>query len=192
MRKRPFTANEVRKIERYLKGYGTPNSIRDYAIFRVALESSLRVVDLLDLKYGQVVFKSRVRRNFQTMQKKTKAPAKVVLGKKAVSALENHLSNRNDWNRDSYIFTGQKKTGRPITAVHWRRLLKGYCEEIGIDPLDISSHSTRKTFPTLAYKESGNLRICQEMLGHRSMKHVEHYLGVTEAEVEEVREKIYV
>ena len=85
-------------------------------------------------------------------------------------------------NKDTndFIFTSVRGGSVPITAVHFRRIIKSWCDECGWDEKFFSSHSIRKSLPTELYKQTKDLRSCQILLGHQSIGNTAHYLGINE------------
>ena len=72
-------------------------------------------------------------------------------------------------------------------------LLRDRDKMVGIDPVEISSHSTRKTIPTILYKESGgNLKACKEILGQKNISNTAAYIGVSEDEAFKLKRSIII
>lgn len=49
---------------------------------------------------------------------------------------------------------------------------------IGLEPKAFGTHSLRRTKVALLYKQTGNLRACQLLLGHRKIESTVRYLGI--------------
>ncbi len=49
---------------------------------------------------------------------------------------------------------------------------------IGLRPQDYGTHSLRRTKASLIYKQTGNLRAVQILLGHNKIETTVRYLGV--------------
>lgn len=181
MKKRAFTQSEVKKIETFIRGVGTQQSLRDLAIFRLGIDSMLRVSDLLMIKTDEIYSGSEVRKSFQVKQLKTNNMVRCEISDKTRQVIQHYVDSKNK--NEIYLFTGRKNTNKPITCVQWSRLIKHYVTCIGIDPVDIGTHSTRKTIPTIAYKRSGgNLKAVSILLGHKNLNSTVHYLSIDENE----------
>ena len=189
VRTRALKKNEVKRLETYIRGLDTSSAIRDLAIFRTQIHSLLRVGDLLALKSETILFNGEVRKSFQVIQKKTKTPVKIELDDKTVAVLEDYLKSKKE--QTEYVFTGRqsKKTNKPITDILWRKRLKQYCREVGIDDKDISSHSLRKVIPTLLGNQ-GNIRAAQKLLNHKSLQHTMAYISINETEAFELKSRL--
>jgi integrase len=186
---RAFTKNEVKRIETYMRGIGTKTSIRDIAIFRTAISSLLRVKDLLSLKTDQVVFNEEVRKQFSVKQMKTGKKVEIELDETTIKALEDYLNSKPE--QTEYLFTGRqsKSSGKPITDILWRKALKKYCKNVGIDTIGISTHSTRKTIATILGNQ-GKVRAVQTLLNHSSLAHTMKYICLDEREAFEVKREV--
>ena len=86
-----------------------------------------------------------------------------------------------DRSRDDYIFKGQKSyTGKPISVIQYTRIVKQWMEMLGVDSMDYSSHSMRKTKPTVIYEKTKNIDAVRRLLGHSSVTATSSYIGVTD------------
>ena len=180
--KRAFSDTEIKRLSTFIQGKGVAGA-RDLAILRVGLDSLLRASDLLSLKIQDVLDSNgAIRRRIHVMQRKTGNHVEAELSDRTIQALSSYLISRQGAEPKNPLFPGRKRTGTSITPAQWRRILKGYAEAIGLKDLDeISSHSLRKTIPTLLYQRSGgNLKACQILLGHTSLSHTEKYLSVSQ------------
>jgi hypothetical protein len=54
----------------------------------------------------------------------------------------------------------------------YARILKGWVEELGLDPADYGTHSMRRTKATLIYRRTKNLRAVQLLLGHSKLDYL--------------------
>ena len=52
---------------------------------------------------------------------------------------------------------------------------------IGLRPEDYGTHSLRRTKASIIYKQTGNLRAVQILLGHTKIESTVRYLGVEDA-----------
>ncbi|MBF0351368.1 MAG: tyrosine-type recombinase/integrase [SAR324 cluster bacterium] len=186
MKKRGLTENEIKKLEIYIRGTG---SLRDLVIFRLSLDTMLRVGDVLTLKVKDVFFSDEVKETFKVKMMKTENSVTCSLSEKTREILkkhilENHLSN------DDFLFQGRKKTGKSISKVQWHRILKSFVDAVGIDENEIATHSLRKSLPTIIYKKTGNLKVCQNLLGHKSISNTSLYIGVDEKESLDIKKSL--
>jgi integrase/recombinase XerD len=76
----------------------------------------------------------------------------------------------------TYLFEGQRP-GRPYGASSAQRVLKNAMECAGITK-NASFHTLRHSFATHLLEQGTNVRIIQELLGHRSLKTTTVYLHI--------------
>ena len=82
----------------------------------------------------------------------------------------------------SYLFTGRRDHGRPITTRQYARLLGAWVTSIGLDSKVFGTHSLRQTKATLIYRRTGNLRAVQLLLGHTKIESTDLQSGPAELE----------
>lgn len=56
--------------------------------------------------------------------------------------------------------------------------MKGWLDQVGIEPSAYGTHSLRRTKVALIYRQTGNLRAIQILLGHTKLDSTVRYLGV--------------
>ncbi|MDO7843786.1 tyrosine-type recombinase/integrase [Sphingomonas immobilis] len=66
----------------------------------------------------------------------------------------------------------------PVYRRQYARLLKGWLQQVGIEPTPYGTHSLRRTKVALIYRQTGNLRAIQILLGHTKLDSTVRYLGV--------------
>jgi integrase len=77
-----------------------------------------------------------------------------------------------------FLFSGRRGSGRCITARQYARLVSEWIASIGLDPTLFGTHSLRRTKATLIYRQTGNLRAVQLLLGHSKIESTVRYLGI--------------
>ena len=130
-------AKDIRTIRALLE-----NKPRDFAIFVVGINTSLRGSDLLELKVGDVR-NLKPMEDFEIQERKTKKRRRITLNRAAVKAIQRLLSTRPDASDSDFLFVG--RTGRPLTRDYLRKMIKKWCSAINL-PGNYGSHSLRKTW----------------------------------------------
>ena len=73
----------------------------------------------------------------------------------------------------------QQKTGRPVQFERqYARLVDEWVTGAGLRREDYGTHSLRRTKASIIYKQTGNLRAVQILLGHTKIESTVRYLGV--------------
>lgn len=174
---RPLTRGELQLIRGFLKAH---NRTRDLALFNVAIDTMLRSADVLELRVQDVTdHRGEVVERFSVMQGKTDNPVTCSLFPETRACLAEIIAEKGGA-KGAYLFTAMGSSqNRPLTTRHFRGLIKEWIEPLNLDPKYYSCHSLRRTRASIVYKETSNLRVVQQLLGHASMTHTVRYLGVS-------------
>lgn len=157
-------------------------NIRNLALFSLAIDSSLRGVDLVRLKVGEVYDGRDVLKRGEINQSKTRERVSFSMSDFTREALKELIEGEKLGVGD-YLFTSQSKgKGKPLSPTHYRRMLNAWLEQANIDPKKFGSHSLRRSKVSLIYKKTGNLRVAQLLLGHKSIENTKNYLGIEQDE----------
>lgn len=175
---RPLDDEQIRAVRRVLKQKGLT---RDLALFETALSTMLRGGDVLSLRVSDVRDGTGTMREAATVRMaKTDKPIQVGFSATARKANADLIAERGLGQAD-YLFTAiDDPHGEPLTTVSYRRLIKQWCAWIHVDPAAFSTHSLRRTRAAIIYRETGNLRAVQLLLGHSSIDMTQRYLGIEE------------
>lgn len=65
-----------------------------------------------------------------------------------------------------------------MSTRQYARLVDEWVTGIGLRAEDYGTHSLRRTKPSIIYKQTGNLRAVQILLGHTKIESTVRYLGV--------------
>jgi len=88
-----------------------------------------------------------------------------------------------DREQDDYIFKGNKShyTLSPITHRQYSRIVKGGMSSLGVEDVsEYSTHSMRKTKPSVIYDKTHNVDAIRRLLGQSSVTATSAYLGVSD------------
>ena len=89
-----------------------------------------------------------------------------------------------------FLFTGRRGEERSLSTRQYARLLSDWVAGIGLDPALFGTHSLRRTKATLIYRQTGNLRAVQILLGHTKVENTVRYLGVEVDDALDLAEKV--
>ena len=152
---------------------GSPKSVRDRALFALAIATGLRRAELASLTWGQL---TRRRRKYFLMGVATKG------GKiRDIVIQESAMKWLNKWGKLSGkkgpIFKRIRKGGTiqeaGISARAVSQISGELCRAIG---MEIAAHDLRRTYANLLYEAQVPVREIQRLLGHSSIKTTEEYL----------------
>ena len=151
--------------------------LRDRAMFDLAIDSKLRGCDLVKIKIGDIVIGSRVRSRAMFVQQKTGRPVQFELLEIARISILAWLERRGG-TLDDFVFPSRTDHSRHISTRQYARLVDNWVTSVGLRREDYGTHSLRRTKAAIIYKQTGNLRAVQILLGHDKIESTVRYLGV--------------
>jgi integrase len=172
--KRPLKPRDVWSIRFWLE---QERRLRDRALFDLAIDSKLRGCDLVKLRIGDVVSNGLIRSRTLVIQQKTGRPAQFELLEPARNSLRSYLERRGG-SVDDFVFPSRTNLAAHISTRQYARLVDEWVTAIGLRKEDYGTHSLRRTKAALIYKQTGNLRAVQILLGHTKVETTVRYLGV--------------
>jgi len=153
------------------------NRQRDLALFNLAIDSKLRACDVVRLKVEDVAPRGAVIDRTTVRQRKTHRPVKFEITEQTRQAVDDYLKATRKAPGD-FLFTGRRGNNSSLTTRQYARLLSKWITGIGLDSSLYGTHSLRRTKATLIYRQTGNLRAVQILLGHTKIESTVGYLGI--------------
>ncbi|HEX3754295.1 MAG TPA: tyrosine-type recombinase/integrase [Rhizomicrobium sp.] len=151
--------------------------LRDRAMFDLAIDSKLRGCDIVKLKIGDLVSGGRVRSRAIVIQQKTGRPVQFELLESARTSILAWLECRGGTLND-FVFPSRVDHADHVSTRQYARLVDEWVTGIGLLRQDYGTHSLRRTKASIIYKQTGNLRAVQILLGHTKIESTVRYLGV--------------
>jgi site-specific recombinase XerD len=153
----------------------------------LGIDSKLRGIDLVQLKVKDIANGNLIQSRAMVIQQKTDRPVQFEITKATREALANHIK-RMCLRATDYLFQSRKDRANHLSTRQYHRIVKDWITSIDLDPSLYSTHSLRRTKPSLIYKKTKNIRVCQLLLGHSKMESTVRYLGVEVDDALEVLE----
>jgi len=150
---------------------------RDRALFDLAIDSKLRGCDLVKVRISDLVSGGRIRNRAIVIQQKTKRPVQFELLEPARTSLLAWLERRGGA-LDDYAFPSRIDHTDHLSTRQYARLVEEWVTGIGLRKEDYGTHSLSRTKASIIYKQTGNLRAIQILLGHTKIENTVRYLGV--------------
>lgn len=151
--------------------------MRDRALFDLAIDSKLRGCDLVRVRIGDLVSGGRIRNRAIVIQSKTSRPVQFELLEPARGSLLAWLERRGGTLED-FAFPSRFDHSDHLSTRQYARLVDEWVSGIGLRSDDYGTHSMRRTKASIIYKQTGNLRAVQILLGHTKIESTVRYLGV--------------
>lgn len=165
---------------------------RNHALIILALNSALRISDILDLHWNDIYEDEKYKTHITINEKKTGKENRIVLNKAAVIALEelrSYLISHDRFNINKHIFCSQKKPYDKLSRSQAFRIVKKAAAQCGLEE-HISCHSLRKTFGYFAWKQGVQPALLMSIYNHSSYEITKRYLCIDQNEKDEVYTKI--
>lgn len=176
MRKANFKFKEVRKLKEFLIN---KENLRDLVLLSTAVDTCLRSCDLRALTVRKITNpRGIIQKYFSITMQKTKLKVHAQLRSDTMLYLKAwiKLTGRSG---DDYLFSGKNRLPKiKLSHMRYSRIVKQWALFPGLDEMQYSTHSLKRTRPALIYKESKNLEYCRILLGHSGLGSTSAYLGI--------------
>ena len=184
--KRPLLPKQVWAIRARLELAG---NLRDLALFNVAIDSKLRGCDLVALKADHLIRDGRVRERVSVVQSKTNKPVQFELAENTRETVTNWIKSP-EMIGCQFLFPSRFHDRPHSSTRQYGRLVRDWVVSIGLGPSGYGTHSMRRTKVAEIYRETGNLRAVQLLLGHTKVDSTVRYLGVELEDALNISERI--
>ena len=165
---------QVWSIRFHLKREGR---VRDLALFDLAVDSKLRGCDLVRLRVADLLAGGVVRSRALVVQRKTGTPVQFEVTQGTRESVLEWIRLQGPKLKER-LFPSRRADCECLSTRQYARLLKAWLEQVGIVPSAYGTHSLRRTKVALIYRQTGNLRAIQILLGHTKLDSTVRYLGV--------------
>lgn len=153
---------------------------RDLAILELLYSSGLRISELCNLTINDV--DDQYIKVFGKGRKERIVP----IGSKALAAIDHYLLYyRCRYDSDKLLQLFLSKNGNPIDRIAMWEMVKKYALKGGIAK-NISPHTLRHSFATHLLDNGADLRVIQELLGHKSISSTDRYTHVSRSQLQQV------
>ena len=177
MGKKPLNEQQVKTLRKIVS-----NKPLHSLLLNLSVDLMLRSSDLLSLKVKDVINESgSIKTEVKVKQKKTgKTTLLIPLSKNSIDVIKKHLVDKE---QVDFIFMGQMGhfMRKPICSQQYARIVKGWMKKLGVEDVsEYSTHSMRKTKPSVIYDKTHNVDAVRRLLGQSSVTATSSYLGVTD------------
>lgn len=160
---------------------------RDYLLILIGSYFGLRISDLLQLRWQDMLDKTEV----VITEQKTGKQRKITINMKvsnAVRFVAEKLLEQDRYRPEAYLFTN--RWGDKITISYVNRRLKYIFVKYHVNVQNPSSHTLRKTFGRRCWeadsKSERALVYLSEIFSHSSISITKRYIGITEQQIADV------
>ena len=158
---------------------------RDRLVMELLYGGGLRVSELVALNYGAIDRDSGVARVLGKGRKERLCP----LGRVAIAVLEKfRRDHAGDTGPEAPVLVNSHHGRLSVGEV--QKLLKRYLALAGL-PLDLTPHKLRHSYATHLLNAGADLRLVQELLGHKQLATTQIYTHVSVARLQEIYAKAH-
>lgn len=201
------TSEPIRKIEdiERISTYLLSNErYRDYMLFIVGINFGLRVSDLRQLRFCNLINNDLTFKDtFPILEIKTKNTRKkkhnryITINNAVIQAVTLYLEHTSGVNLDDYMFVSNSNNSfmkkEPLNRKSIDRILKGINDDLNLG-IHMSTHTLRKTFGyhqmVLGNNDPRRLLLLSKMFGHSSTVITMDYIGITYDEIEDAYKEL--
>ena len=161
---------------------------RDWLMFTLGLNFALRISDLLKLKISDVFDDDMFPKNRVILrEKKTGKENFLTITNGSREALVQYQKLKRLKYSNDFLFRSRQGGDRPIDRVQAYRILNDVAKKVGLNEINVGTHTMRKTWGYHAYKRF-NLSLDDVMLklNHQSIQSTKRYIGLSADEKEEI------
>ena len=150
------------------------NSERDYCIFTLFLNCGMRLAELVNINITDI------RGDSLVVIGKGNKERTIYLNEACLSAINAYLPVRNQQTptvRDkNALFLSERNQRISRRTVQYT--VEKYVKKLGLDPHKYTTHKLRHTAATLMHQSGVDIRVLQEILGHKQLSTTEIYTHI--------------
>ncbi len=170
----------IRNIENALKTHP-----RNYAIFKLGIHTSLPPKELLNLRYGQIIFEQG-QICLKVNQNSNGNGFSIHLNQPCFEAIHNLIDSKKDvLDTETFLFTGSKGI---LTVSSLNNLVKRWCRHANLKS-NYGALSLRKTFGFHQLVQGISLKHVMMQLGHTSIGQTLDYLCISKNTAQALKTK---
>ncbi|MDD9266502.1 tyrosine-type recombinase/integrase [Paenibacillus sp. GCM10023248] len=155
---------KIEQLQEVLK----EQSIRDWLLFTIGINSGLHLSDLLSLKVKDVMDRNVV----SVREEKTGKIKSFQLSPQLKTYIKEYIQYMDE---DNYLFPSQR-TGNPIKRIRVYRILNQAAKQVGLT--DIGTHTLRKTYGYHYYLKTKNVSVLRDLFNQSAPSVTLKYIGV--------------
>lgn len=154
-----------------LKSELLKSDYKDYLIFDIAINTGLKIIDILNLTVWDVKNKSQI----EVKEDKTDRPLKYAVSPEIHEEIEKFILGMS---AGELLFPSKKGGKTPITKKQAYKSLNETVRKLGIE--DIGIHTLRKTFGYHHFKKYNDIALLQNLFSHSTPDMTLRYIGVAD------------
>jgi integrase/recombinase XerD len=189
-----LSENEVIKLLNTAYLDKTTKGIRNVAMLELLYASGMRISELISLKLSHLQINNNYINPYILITGKGDKERIIAINRKSISALREYLEVRLSFTlkkNEHWLFPSKQSNQGHITRQYFAKLLKKISIDAEISPKDVSPHKLRHSFATHLLNHGADLRIIQELLGHKNVSTTQIYTHVANEKLKSTVEQFH-
>lgn len=174
------------EIDILIKNLSEKDKVRNMAIVELIYGAGLRVSELTDIKLEDINFE----KGYIRVKGKGRRERIVFLNKNALSAINRYLQERQNGRAGSSLWLFPNRSGKKISRQSIWKIIKKVSVYLPVEKR-ITPHTFRHSFATHLLEGGLDLRIVQELLGHKTLSTTEIYTHITRKHIHSIYKKFH-
>jgi integrase/recombinase XerD len=176
-----LSEEEVSKLIETAYKDTTSFGIRNVAMLELLYASGMRISELISLKLSHLQISNQYIKPYILITGKGDKERIIAINQKSIQALKEYITTRDTFTKsknDQWLFPSKQSDQGHITRQYFAKILKKIAIGAGINVKNISPHKVRHSFATHLLNNGADLRIIQELLGHKNVSTTQIYTHV--------------
>lgn len=168
--------------------------LRNVAMLELLYASGMRISELISLKLSHLQINHNQIKPYIMITGKGNKERIIAINQKSIDALKEYMLIRESlmkMKKDQWLFPSKQSGQGHITRQYFAKILKKIAIETGIRTKDVSPHKVRHSFATHLLNNGADLRIIQELLGHKSVSTTQIYTHVANEKLKSTVENFH-
>ncbi|MCM8829728.1 MAG: site-specific tyrosine recombinase XerD [Candidatus Omnitrophica bacterium] len=174
------------EIETLINNVSGRDKLRNLAIIELIYGAGLRVSELVGIKLEDIDFE----KEYVKIKGKGNRERLVFINRHTISAIKNYLETRTKDNTAKSIWLFPNRSGKKISRQSIWKLIKKISVYLPSEK-KISPHTFRHTFATHLLERGLDLRIVQQLLGHKTLATTEIYTHMNRKHIQALYKKFH-
>lgn len=168
-----LTEEEEAKLNNYID---TTTSLRDRALLKIASQTGMRSIDIVNLTFDSIDWENKT---FRIIQKKTNVEIILPFSNGVGNALYEYITKERPNKESNYIFINKIAPFNP-----YKRNVVAFALKKALN-INKGAHILRKTFASKITATSTTFSMVAETLGHTSDANIDPYISIDEKRLKE-------
>lgn len=190
-----FDEAEIKRLLSECYKDASAAGLRNIAMLELLYAAGMRVSELISLKLSQLNLNGKEDiLPYIIIKGKGNKERVVAINQKAIDAIKKYLLSIDRFTKDKnnlWLFPSKQSGVGHMTRQYFGKILKKIAYQAGLNFQKISPHKIRHSFATHLLNHGANLRVIQELLGHKDIGTTQIYTHVANEKLKQTVEQFH-